>query len=192
VLPATENDYGLRFASKLSGAARFSLEGGQQKLRGFVNGNVLVPREDERTPLATDPFLRNLVERFLAAYPQELPNRLDIDPRALNTNAPQRINTDSFGSRIEASRALCRLVSISPRSDVSYRTNLNTDTIAYRRSYGRHWRDLGSFSLRALTTIRPIRELGPQSMAADQDWDPPIPSPKQNKLQLHSAQQLRS
>lgn len=102
VLPATENDYGFRFASKLKGPVRIGLEGGQQKLRGFVNGNVLVPAANERTPLATDPFLRSLVERFLAAYPRELPNRPDIDPRALNTNAPQRINTDSFNSRIDA------------------------------------------------------------------------------------------
>jgi hypothetical protein len=101
VEPATETDYGFRFGTKLKGPARISLEGGQQKLRGFVNGNVLVPQEDERTPLATDPFLRDLVKRFLAAYPQELPNRPDIDPRALNTNAPQRINTNSFGSRID-------------------------------------------------------------------------------------------
>ena len=27
------------------------------------------------------------------AYPLELPNRTDIDPRALNTNAPQTIST---------------------------------------------------------------------------------------------------
>jgi hypothetical protein len=42
----------------------------------------------------TDPGIRRIVERFLAAYPNELPNRTDIDPRALNTNAPQLINTD--------------------------------------------------------------------------------------------------
>ncbi|MCW5980481.1 MAG: hypothetical protein KIT09_20540 [Bryobacteraceae bacterium] len=102
VRPATENDYGFRLGGRLLGPARVSLDGSQQKLRGFVNGNVLVPLPGERTPLATDPFLRALVARWLAAYPAEAPNRTDIDPRALNTNAPQRINTDSAGSRVDA------------------------------------------------------------------------------------------
>lgn len=60
--------------------------------RGMVNGNVLVPLPEERTPLATDPVRRAFVERVLAAFPTELPNRLDFDPRALNTNAPQRVD----------------------------------------------------------------------------------------------------
>jgi hypothetical protein len=101
VRPATENEYGAHWAGRPGGRARISLEGSQQKLRGFVNGNVLVPKADERTPLATDPFLRRLVERFLAAYPPELPNRPDVDPRALNTNALQRININSAGARID-------------------------------------------------------------------------------------------
>ena len=33
-----------------------------------------------------------MVSRFLDAYPAEAPNRPDFDPRALNTNAPQRID----------------------------------------------------------------------------------------------------
>ena len=101
VQPATENDYGFQFGSKLFGPAHVSLEGSQQKLRGFVNGNVLVPLPGERTPLTTDPFLRALVTRWLAAYPAQAPNRTDIDPRALNTNAPQKINTNALGSRID-------------------------------------------------------------------------------------------
>ena len=102
VRPARENEYGFRLATRLAGPARVSLEGSQQKLRGFVNGSILVPRAGERTPLATDPFLRALVSRWLAGYPSEPPNRTDIDPRALNTNAPQRINTHSAGSRIDS------------------------------------------------------------------------------------------
>jgi hypothetical protein len=101
VRPATENDYGFRFARQFHRPAWVSFDGSQQKLRGFVNGNILVPKPDERTALATDPFLRGLVERFLAAYPLERPNRPDIDPRALNTNALQRINTNSLASRID-------------------------------------------------------------------------------------------
>jgi hypothetical protein len=37
----------------------------------------------------------------MAAYPLEAPNRTDIDERALNTNAPQRINTNMWGARID-------------------------------------------------------------------------------------------
>jgi hypothetical protein len=59
-----------------------------------VNGNVLVPRADERTPLATDPATRDFVALILEGYPEELPNRTDINERALNTNAPQGIDND--------------------------------------------------------------------------------------------------
>ena len=60
--------------------------------RGMVNGNVLVPLPEERTPRATDPARRALIERMISAFPAELPNRPDFDPRALNTNAPQRVD----------------------------------------------------------------------------------------------------
>jgi hypothetical protein len=213
VLPATENDYGFRFASKLTKSARFSLEGGQQKLRGFVNGNVLVPRENERTPLATDPFLRNLVERFLAAYPRELPNRLDIDPRALNTNAPQRINTDSFGSRIDLPlrrdsqlalryqftaqqvHAFQLVAGQNPNTD----THSHTAVITWSRPFSAA--TLGSFSaaFEGLTTlIRPDSgAVGPSANAAmviqGLGPAPPIPIVRaQNKLRYAARfQQLR-
>ena len=100
VKPARENEYGFRFGTVLSGW-RASLEGTQQKIRGSVNGNVLVPLPEERTPLATDPATRAIVERFLNAYPRETPNRTDIDQRALNTNAPQRVDTNSVGMRLD-------------------------------------------------------------------------------------------
>jgi len=55
----------------------------------------------ERTPLTTDPATRRIVERFLAAFPVVAPNRTDIVPRALNTNAPQTIDTDNAGGRLD-------------------------------------------------------------------------------------------
>ncbi|GIU79711.1 MAG: hypothetical protein KatS3mg005_2949 [Bryobacteraceae bacterium] len=64
----------------------------QRDVRGMVNGNVLVPLLEERTPLAADPAVRAIVQRFLDAYPKAAPNRPDFDPRALNTNSPQRID----------------------------------------------------------------------------------------------------
>ncbi len=92
VLPSRGNHYGARFTGAVGRFGHVTWNGSQRKIRGVVNGNVLVPLADERTPLATDPATRALVERFLAAYPSELPNRPDFDPRALNTNSPQRID----------------------------------------------------------------------------------------------------
>ncbi|MFM8393726.1 MAG: hypothetical protein ACKOB4_07340, partial [Acidobacteriota bacterium] len=101
VKPARENNYGFNVGIPLTSRTFLMIDGSQQKVRGVVNGNVLVPKADERTSLATDPGIRRIVERFLAAYPNELPNRTDIDPRALNTNAPQRINTDAASGRLD-------------------------------------------------------------------------------------------
>lgn len=101
VKPARTNDYGFRLAAPLWRQSQFSLEGSQQKIRGSVNGNVLVPKPDERTPLAADPAVRALIQRWLNAYPAELPNRTDVNERALNTNAPQRIDTGNFTARLD-------------------------------------------------------------------------------------------
>jgi hypothetical protein len=101
VLPAHQNDYGFSVGAPLWKGAFISLDGSQQKIRGSVNGNILVPEPSERTPLSTDPATRAVVERFFSAYPLEAPNRTDIDPRALNTNAPQSINTDSGSGRLD-------------------------------------------------------------------------------------------
>ena len=101
VQPARENEYGLSVTLPLWRRSWLTLDGSQQKLRGQVNGNILVPRPEERIPLATDPRLRSIIERWLRAYPSALPNRTDIDPRALNTNSPQLINTDNSAVRLE-------------------------------------------------------------------------------------------
>ena len=101
VKPAHENDYGFRGGVPLWRGAGLFLEGGQKKSGGSVNGNVLVPKADERTPLATDPAIRAIVMRFLAAYPAELPNRTDINPRMLNTSSPQTIDQNNAGARLD-------------------------------------------------------------------------------------------
>ena len=101
VKPARENHYGFTLAAPLWRSAAFWVEGSQQKIRGSVNGNVLVPTLAERTPLTTDPALIPIVERFLGAYPFEAPNRTDIDDRLLNTNSPQVVDTDSATARLD-------------------------------------------------------------------------------------------
>jgi hypothetical protein len=70
-------------------------------LRGQVNGNVLVPAADERVPTAADPATRAAVQTLLDAFGSELPNRTDIDPRALNTNGPQRIDNANAGATLD-------------------------------------------------------------------------------------------
>jgi hypothetical protein len=101
VKPAHENEYGLRLGIPLWRGAHVSVDGSQQKIRGSVNGNVLVPKQDERTPLATDPAVRAIVQRFLNAYPPQLPNRPDINERALNTNSPEHIDGDRSAIRLD-------------------------------------------------------------------------------------------
>jgi len=99
VRPAVEHRYGFQTGWRPWKGGYVSLNGGQDRLRGNVNGNVLVPLEEERTPLTTNPAERALISRFLAAYP--LPNRGDVYSRALNANARQVINNAEGGVRLE-------------------------------------------------------------------------------------------
>ncbi|MFB3826815.1 MAG: TonB-dependent receptor domain-containing protein [Bryobacteraceae bacterium] len=101
VQPSRQNQYGLRFTGGVGplGSLTGSFTG--RKTRGMVNGNVLVPLGSERTPTAADPAVRAIVERLLGAYPNLLPNRPDFDQRALNTNAPQRIDELDSSLRLE-------------------------------------------------------------------------------------------
>src|SRR5712691_3105527 len=101
VKPAHENDYGFTAGIGLWQGAHLSANGSQQKLSGSVNGNVLVPLASERTPLTNDPAVLGLLQRWIAAYPTDAPNRTDIDPRALNTNSPQSIDTASTNLRLD-------------------------------------------------------------------------------------------
>lgn len=100
VQPARTNDYGFSLTFPVWSAASFVLEGSQTRSRGQVNGNVLVPRPDERTALAEDPATRARVQEMLDKYPLEAPNRTDINERALNTNAPQEIDNDILGGTL--------------------------------------------------------------------------------------------
>jgi hypothetical protein len=99
VRPARDNQYGLSLGSGLWKGAFLSADGGLQQASGYVNGNVLVPLDNERTPRVADPAAARLIQRFIDAYPLERPNRTDIDRRALNTNARQ--NTDSANTSVQ-------------------------------------------------------------------------------------------
>jgi hypothetical protein len=101
VKPARENGAGFRAGGRAWRNAWWQAHGSLLWIRGQVNGNVLVPRAEERTALALDPAVRAVVQRFLDAYPRELPNRTDINPRALNTNSPQAIDHRMGGVRLD-------------------------------------------------------------------------------------------
>jgi len=105
VQPARENEPAFSLSGPAWRGAWVAVDLSLQRLRGNVNGNVLVPLLPERTALAADPALRRTAQQMLDAYPLEVPNCPDVDPRALNTNAPQRINTHSAVGRIEQSTA---------------------------------------------------------------------------------------
>jgi hypothetical protein len=75
VKPAHSNDYGFNVGMPLWTGASLTLGGNQRKLRGQVNGNVLILTPEERTPLATDPAARAYIARIIAQYPNVAPNR---------------------------------------------------------------------------------------------------------------------
>ena len=102
VRPARENFHGVNLVAPMGSLGAVSLGVSQNRIRGNVNGNVLIPLPEERTPLATDPATRAAVQRILDGYPDVPPNRPDIAARAHNTNSLQRINTDS--SRVQLDR----------------------------------------------------------------------------------------
>src|SRR6266852_4896646 len=70
VKPAHENDYGFTAGIGLWQGAHLSANGSQQKLSGSVNGSVLVPLANERTPLTNDPAVYGLIQRWIDAYPK--------------------------------------------------------------------------------------------------------------------------
>jgi hypothetical protein len=101
VLPARENNFGGRLNIPLWRNASLSLDGSSDTKRGFVNGNILVPRPEERSCLSNNPAICAIITRFFRAWPNQAPNRPDIEARALNTNAPQAIDTATTSARFD-------------------------------------------------------------------------------------------
>ena len=101
VKPSRQNSFGGRATGPLGRLGNLTVNLGQRYVRGMVNGNVLVPLLSERSPLTPDPAKRAWINRIFAAYPAEPPNRPDFDPRALNTNSPQRINATDLDVRLD-------------------------------------------------------------------------------------------
>jgi hypothetical protein len=159
VRPARENTYGGALSLPVWRGAFLSLGGSQNKIRGNVNGNVLIPLPEERTPLTNDPALRPIVEGFLNAYPEGPPNRPDIAKRAHNTNSLQRINTDSARGQLDqelgdSDRLIFRYTFTNQNVDAFQFVkgqNPDTDTKSHgaRITWSRTWgaNTLGDFSI---------------------------------------------
>ena len=101
--PPARTTTGFSAGMPLWAGAALSVDASQRKVRGQVNGNVLVPTLAERIPRTNDPATRAVIESIFNAYPAEAPNRPDIDPRALNTNSPQSINHDRASALLDQS-----------------------------------------------------------------------------------------
>ncbi len=102
VRPARDNQFGWRLLAPLSSRTYFSFDSSRQMQRGFVNGNIQIPRPDERSCLSPDPQICALINRWLRAWPSQAPNLSD---RQLNTNAAQHIDTDSTNTQLDHVRA---------------------------------------------------------------------------------------
>ncbi len=109
VQPAQSNNYGLTVGMPAWEGAALTINASQTRNQGQVNGNVLVPTFAEREPLTTDPATRAFVQRIMDAYPVAVPNRTDINPRALNTNAPQDIDNDRVAATLDQQAGDARL-----------------------------------------------------------------------------------
>ena len=59
------------------------------------------PSPTNRTPLTTDPELRAFVGKILGSFPRSGAQSNRHQPRALNTNATQKIDNDTFGGRLD-------------------------------------------------------------------------------------------
>lgn len=101
VKPSHRNVWGGRVTGLVPKLGALTATYSQRDIQAVVNGNVLVPLPGERTPKTTDPEKRAIVQRFLDAFPNELPNRPDFDLRALNTNSPQRIRQLGGSGRLD-------------------------------------------------------------------------------------------
>ena len=112
VLPSRRNQYGFRFGGPLgANNLSFLVTGEETRESGFVNDNVLVPLPNERVSTARDPEVRALVQKWLAAFPDQVPNRTEIDQRLLNTNAIQIVRNSGGSFRLDWARTSRQLFS---------------------------------------------------------------------------------
>ena len=106
VRPARDNQFGVRLLVPITTRTYLSFDGSRQMQRGFVNGNIQVPRADERSCLSNDTQICALIDRWLRAWPSQPPN---LGDRQLNTNAAQHIDTDTAATQLDHMRGKDRV-----------------------------------------------------------------------------------
>jgi len=74
--------------------------GVSSEVGGPRDRTYLAPGMPTAVRVTTDPELRARIQSMLDKFPAEAPNRTDINPRALNTNAPQFIDNDILGTEL--------------------------------------------------------------------------------------------
>ncbi|WP_031495850.1 TonB-dependent receptor domain-containing protein [Bryobacter aggregatus] len=106
IRPARQNVFGARISAPLWRNGFFSFDGGSDAKHGYVNGNILIPRPEERSCLSADPQICALINRFFRAWPAAVPN---VENRSLNTNAAQAIDTWNTTTRLDQALGKHRL-----------------------------------------------------------------------------------
>lgn len=100
--PSRRNEFGATIGGPIvKNKLSFDFAWSKVEETGYVNGNIQVPLPEERTPLTSDPAVRAVITRLFTAYPNELPNRPDINSRQLNTNGLRDISTSAYTGRFD-------------------------------------------------------------------------------------------
>lgn len=104
VEPSRFNQYGAQLTNVRAGGLKLTGGWEQLKSRGSVNGNLLAPLLDERTPRSGDPATDAKIRRYLDAFPLLAPNLPHVSPRSLNTNSPQDVGVSNWNLWISPAR----------------------------------------------------------------------------------------
>ncbi|NWG13377.1 MAG: TonB-dependent receptor [Acidobacteria bacterium] len=100
--PSRRNQFGASSNGRLLGRNLFYMvELDCLKESGYVNGNVRIPRVDERVPRAADETTNRIILALLQGYPQEGPNLEDVAERQTNTNALRTIDNFDLTARLD-------------------------------------------------------------------------------------------
>ena len=100
--PSRRNEYGFTVGGPVIGQkVSFDFAWSQVRDSGNVNGNVLAPLANERTPRSSDPAVNAVIGGLLKAYPEQLPNLPSVSIRQLNANAVRDIRSTAFSSRLD-------------------------------------------------------------------------------------------
>jgi hypothetical protein len=100
--PSRRNQFGASSSGPLPGRNLFYTVGFDYlRESGYVNGNVRIPRLDERTPNSGDAATDRIILALLEGYPAEGPNLENVADRQTNTNALRTIDSFDLAARLD-------------------------------------------------------------------------------------------